>query len=50
MIWEKQVAEANVTININNVFALSDWTLVQGRFYTTLQPNMILFLLAISTD
>lgn len=31
------MAEAKVTININNIFALSNWTLSEGRFFTTLQ-------------
>lgn len=31
------MASVNVTININNVFALSDWTLSEGRFFTTLK-------------
>ncbi|OXS67507.1 hypothetical protein B1B04_22205 [Lysinibacillus sp. KCTC 33748] len=31
------MAEAKVTININDVFALSNWTLSEGRFFTTLQ-------------
>lgn len=31
------MASVNATININNVFALSDWTLSEGRFFITLQ-------------
>lgn len=31
------MAKTNVTININNIFALSDRTLSEGRFFTTLQ-------------
>lgn len=31
------MANTKATININNVFALSNWTLSEGRFFTTLQ-------------
>ncbi|UPW82739.1 hypothetical protein [Lysinibacillus sp. Ag94] len=33
----KKDKSATGTININNIFALSNWTLSEGRFFTSLQ-------------
>jgi len=33
----KAMANINATININNIFALSNWTSTEGRFFTTLK-------------